>query len=112
METYVGLAKNFKRRYPKHKNVYWMKQQRVEQPYPTTIGLKKTLGGTQKYLGNYWKGMYQFLTQSRKNVDFAFVKNSTLFSNRNWQVSTQDKKFLPIVDTSSGKHYKLPQTKT
>ena len=48
VETYVGLAKNFKRRYPKHKNVYWMKQQRVEQPYPTTIGLKKTLGGTQK----------------------------------------------------------------
>ena len=89
-----------------------MKQQRVAQPYPTTIGLKKTLGGTQKYLGNFWKGMYQFLTQSRKNVDFAFVKNSTLFSNRNWQVSTQDKKFLPIVDTSSGKHYKLPQTKT
>ena len=79
VETYVGLAKNFKKRYPKHKKCMLDESAEGQTALTKYYWQEKNAGGTLTYHGNSWRQMFQFLTQSQTDVGFAFVKSSILF---------------------------------
>jgi hypothetical protein len=57
VETYVGLAKNFKKRYPKHKKNCWWNLQLEAPHYRNTIGRRNMQARTQRSHGVFWKRM-------------------------------------------------------
>ena len=90
-ESYVGLAKNFKRRWPKH----WAVQPLMDSPPSLGMcGGRGTNGLSQKLSGNFWKHMLLTLTQSLDYVDCVQEKNTRLSSTQVWHRSTVEQKFF------------------
>ena len=86
-ESYVGLAKNFKRRWPKHKSTLASPTADGKTTFSRYVWRQRDQGLTQKLSGKFCKQMLLTFTQLLDYADCVQEKNTRLSSTQVWHRS-------------------------